>query len=403
MKSSTSLGCLLVVLSPLQIFGLGIRLADQDAQATARGNAFAATADNPSAVYYNPAGITQLEGHHFSLGGYGITYESRYTSATGQVSTKNKPQFLPQLYYVFSPKENPLSFGLGVYAPYGLGLEWPETSGFRTIAIQGRITYLTINPVVAWQLHPTLSLAAGPTINYAETDLRQGLAIPGDQLRFKGDDSDVGFNAGLRWQPHVQHSFGVSYRSASTMNFSGSSQVSGTSFLGLDGSSAANARFPFPQNVVVGWSYRPTPAWNLEFNVDWTDWKRLTVVTLNQPGQPLSSVPLPFNWRSSFFYEFGATHFFGQGWQASAGYIYSENSVPEQNFSPLIPDSDRHIFSVGIGRQLKRVRWDAGYQFAYGPPRTVSGSTPSPFSGQSANGRYEFISHALALSIGYGF
>ena len=40
----------------------GFRLPDQDAFATARGEAFVATADNPSAIYYNPAGITQIRG-----------------------------------------------------------------------------------------------------------------------------------------------------------------------------------------------------------------------------------------------------------------------------------------------------------------------------------------------------
>ena len=43
----------------------GFRLPDQDAFATARGEAFAATADNASAIYYNPAGISQLEGFNF--------------------------------------------------------------------------------------------------------------------------------------------------------------------------------------------------------------------------------------------------------------------------------------------------------------------------------------------------
>lgn len=42
----------------MNAFANGFRLADQDAFATARGEAFVATADNPSAVYYNPAGIT---------------------------------------------------------------------------------------------------------------------------------------------------------------------------------------------------------------------------------------------------------------------------------------------------------------------------------------------------------
>jgi long-chain fatty acid transport protein len=46
-------------------FADGFRLPDQDAFATARGEAFAATADNASAIYYNPAGITQLEGWNF--------------------------------------------------------------------------------------------------------------------------------------------------------------------------------------------------------------------------------------------------------------------------------------------------------------------------------------------------
>ncbi len=46
----------------------GFGLPDQDAFATARGEAFVATADNPSAIYYNPAGITQLTGDNFRGG-----------------------------------------------------------------------------------------------------------------------------------------------------------------------------------------------------------------------------------------------------------------------------------------------------------------------------------------------
>jgi len=60
--------------SPLSVFGLGIRIADQDPATKVRGNAFTATADNPSAIYYNPAGITQLEGNNVSVG-VGRKYE----------------------------------------------------------------------------------------------------------------------------------------------------------------------------------------------------------------------------------------------------------------------------------------------------------------------------------------
>src|SRR4029077_14815220 len=57
----------------------GMRLASQDGFASARGEAFAATADNPSALYYNPAGITQLEGNNLRAGIYGIYLDPTFT------------------------------------------------------------------------------------------------------------------------------------------------------------------------------------------------------------------------------------------------------------------------------------------------------------------------------------
>ena len=57
----------------------GFRLADQDAFATARGEAFVATADNPSAIYYNPAGIAQLKGNNLRGGVYGIYLDPSFT------------------------------------------------------------------------------------------------------------------------------------------------------------------------------------------------------------------------------------------------------------------------------------------------------------------------------------
>jgi long-chain fatty acid transport protein len=57
----------------------GFGLADQDAFATARGEAFVATADNPSAIYYNPAGITQLEGNDLRGGFMESIYDPSFS------------------------------------------------------------------------------------------------------------------------------------------------------------------------------------------------------------------------------------------------------------------------------------------------------------------------------------
>jgi thiamine monophosphate synthase len=44
------------------------RIQGQGAAASAMGNAFAAQADDPSALHYNPAGMTQLQGSQLMAG-----------------------------------------------------------------------------------------------------------------------------------------------------------------------------------------------------------------------------------------------------------------------------------------------------------------------------------------------
>jgi long-chain fatty acid transport protein len=388
-------------------FALGVRIADQDPFATARGNAFAATADNPSAIYYNPAGITQLEGLQARVGVYSISLNSDFERGGFSQETVNDWAFVPQLFCTYTPKDWPVSFGLGVYAPYGLSNEWPDDSPFRTLATRGEIIYSTVQPVIAWKACENFSIAAGPTFNTAEAELSRGIIPfplnPGDQFRFRGkDDLDIGFTVGAMLTLGEKHSFGVTYRSETEMEFEGRSRTKGADAFGVPSfSQRANATFQFPQNVVVGYSFRPTPDWNIEFNLDWTDWDSLDTVVLQQAvtGPQL----LPFKWKSSFFYELGVTRKFQDGWRVSGGYIFSENSVPDRTFNPVVPDSDRHIWSLGVGRDYEHWRWDFAYQLAWGPQRNVTASTPNPLTGESADGRYEFLSHALTFSIGYRF
>jgi len=385
-------------LAPTALYGLGLRVPDQDPKAIARGNAFTATADNPSAVYYNPAGITQSPGHNTSIGVNIVSLGSEREAGGQTLSTSDRVHVLPQLFYTYGFTNAPFALGLGSYSPYGLGMEWPNNTPFRQTTIEGSMTYLTLNPVAAWKPLSTLSVAAGPTLNYGETELRNGKLPFGvfngaDKIRFRGNDTAVGFNAGVLWQPLEQHSFGLTYRSATSMNFSGdvSAYIPGV----VNSVTDASAKIDFPQQVVAGYSYRPTPKWNLEFDVDWTDWDSLNTVYLKPAVGAATAIP--FNYRSSFMYEWGVTRYFENGYSLSGGYMFSENSVPERWFSPGVPDSDRHIFSVGIGKQYNRFRWDAAYQFAYGPSRDISSTTPG------VSGDYTFLSNALAISVGLSF
>src|ERR1051325_6256240 len=211
----------LILLSADRLSAVGYRMPNQDPEGIARGNAFAATADTPAAIYYNPAGITQFEGQQARYGLYVISANTTYKSPSGQKAhTDPMLQAVPQLYYVDSLKNLPISLGLGVYAPYGLSLDWGNSSSFRTLAEKGRLLYACVNPVVGWRVNPKLSIALGPTINYSQASLQRGIGLTSnDQFKFDGSGFGFGLSAGLLWQPCAQWSFGVNYRSPSPVDY----------------------------------------------------------------------------------------------------------------------------------------------------------------------------------------
>lgn len=402
---------------PVAVFANGMRLVSQDAFASARGEAFAATADNASAIHYNPAGITQLEGTQVRAGLYGIFFDPTFrppATAPNSATTyhvKNKFAVAPQFFLTHTPQDSRWSYGVGIYAPFGAGLTWPQDTGFRSVAIESETAYIRFNPVVAVKLSPQWSIAAGATVNYAKTDLAQGLRVStaNNYFRFEGDGWSPGFNLGVLWQPHEKWSFGATFRSSTEVTFEGHTEFERAPVI-VPSTRRAQMDLQFPLTGVAGISYRPTPQWNIEFNADYTDWNSFDTTLIRQESPPFpiqANVPVRLNWRGSWLFGLGATRRFDNGWQASAGYVFNENSVPNANYTPFAADLDRHFVTVGVGKRGSRYEMDVAYQFGYGPAHTVAGSAPSSqpaqFTGQNANGTYEFISHALLVTVGVRF
>ncbi len=385
---------------PSSVFGLGLALPDQDAFATARGNAFVATANDPAAIFYNPAGISQLEGFNVSLGAYGLALSDRYTGPASSIDSKTTWSAVPQFFATYNLPDYHLSFGLGVYSPYGLRMEWPNTAPFLSAGETGQLDYFTGAAMVAYQLLPNLSIAAGPTLNYSEVDLKEVIPFaPGATFvnHFRGRATDAGYTAGLLFQAAEHHFFGLTYRSASEMNYNGHATIPAYPFTGNIG---ASADFHFPETLAFGYSYRPSEKWNFEGDINWTDWSGLKNVPL-EPSPPLPAADgLAFNWKPSWMLDLGVTRYLGNDWRISGGWMYSENSVPDGNFNPLVPDSDRYLFSVGVGKKCGKFSWDAAYQLGWGPSRSVGSDATA---GGAPDGKYEFISHALTINCGYHF
>jgi long-chain fatty acid transport protein len=400
----------------------GFGLADQDAFATGRGDAMVATADNASAIFYNPAGIAQLTNNNFRGGLNSVYYQPSFEPPSGQPNSGRTYYssanfaYLPQLFYSYSAKGAPLSCGLGIYAPYGGNMSWPEDTGFRSVAISGSLKYITINPVVAIRLLPSLSVGGGAMINYGDISMYQGLkknATPlTNYFNFTGDGWSVGYNAGILWQPHPMISFGATFRSSARLNFQGATDFEQQPILSK-ASRTANAEFTFPLTTVCGVSFRPTSKWNLEFDANYTGWDSFGTVTIQQqtpvpyPLNKSGKIPVNLDWQGSWMYQFGATRYFENGWHVSGGYVFNKNSVPNAYYTPLAADLNRNFFSLGTGFSGKRFDFDIAYQLGCAFKHDVSGSTPSStpgqFAGQTADGRYGFSSQAIIATVGMHF
>ena len=333
------LAVLISGVSAWKVSANGFGLPDQDAFATARGEAFVATADNASAIYYNPAGIAQLTNSNFRGGVYGIYLQPSYrppnTAANAGHTYYSSDNFaaIPQFFYTYKCTGAPFSFGLGVYAPYGGKTSWPQDTGFNTVATGGSLQYLTINPVVALKILPSLSVGGGVMVNYAKISMSQGIlphpSHSTNYYKFICDVWSVGYNAGILWQPHEKISFGATFRSSTSMKFQGNTDFELQPHpYPAPAHRNAEADFTFPLTTVFGVSYRPTPKWNLEIDANYTDWRSFGTTTIEQSSPPVNhpfqqNIPVHLDWQESWMYEFGVTRYFDNGWHVSGGYVFN--------------------------------------------------------------------------------
>ena len=385
-------------------WALGFRNPDQGARATGQGEAFVAQADDASAIYYNPAGLTLGTGTASTSGGYFNFSGTKFHSPAGTLKN-TATSFLPHFYFAtdFGKAASPWRVGLGLNVPYGNATDWGNTGPFRYLVTKSSLAVFNIAPSVAYRVNDHLSLGADLNVYYGETVLQRKVAIPvpgvpDADFHFRGDGTALGATVGALYKFNDRHTVGAVYRSPFTINFAGTAKLKDLVPLASSGPSAVESAINFPQSVAVGYAYRPIPKLKLEADIEWTNWESLNVVRLHS-GNPNfdaktnpTQAALPFNWQDSFCYEFGAQYELAAHWTARAGYIFSENSVPDSTFSPTLPDGDRHVLSAGLGWGGKRMQIDVVYQFSLTADRTVTGS---PIG---CNGKWTSDGHAIMFT-----
>ena len=275
------------------------RVYGQGAAASGMGNAFAAQADNPSALHYNPAGMTQLRGIQIMGGGTLVGGTTDFRGPSGISATGDHDGAFawpgPGHGYITANLQglgvsalDKLTIGVGVTTPFGSVMRWPDDNPFRALTTFTALPLFDIKPTLAYQLHPDLSIGAGADIytfasffgeGHAELQSISpgGLAPTGSKLEFNGKGTAPGFNVGALYtalrngegQPVAN--LAVVYRSQATLHLDGAFSVNGMKI------QDATTTLVLPQVITGGialWPVRNTEReWKVELNVDYVGWK----------------------------------------------------------------------------------------------------------------------------------
>jgi long-chain fatty acid transport protein len=388
---------ILLVASPA--YPSGFQLMSQGARAAGMGLAFSAVADDPTAVFYNPAGLSWQDTTEVSIGG---SLVSRLTGEfqgsnpyPGPVTEHEQKQsfFLPTVYANIPVIANKINVGFGVYAPYGLGFRWQNAEVFtgtpgsspvstsesfsgRFVAQNTFIETLDLNPVASFRVLPELALAVGLDFRFSKVMLEQNQAainpftnsiVDVAHVKLNSDLTDNhgwGFNAGLMFKPVDTISVGVGYHSHITVDYSGTAtfkqRPSGNAALDAivaselpAGSESATTTIKFPANLNLGIAVRPMPALTIAAQADWTEWstfKSLDIVF----ADPALSIHRQNDWKDAWAYRGGVEYKVTTEMAVRAGYYYDKTPQPAADVGPLLADSTRDAFTFGFGYNTER-------------------------------------------------
>ena len=359
---------------PLYVFGNGFYIYEQGAKAVGMGGAFTAQADDPSAIFYNPAGISQLKGTQVMFGVSPIMPSASFESDSGRKWHAEDHTWIIPHFYATHKLTDKVSFGIGSYSNFGLGTEWPEDfeGRFTTGAGKAFIKTMTVSPIVSFEPIKGLSFGAGPAYRYLDISLRNRVAAgpsartnPAQtaMLRLTGDDWDWGYVLGVRYQITPSLSAGASYLSEMRHDLhSGKARLNlaanGASVTGYP--QGAAAKITLPATATFGFAYKLS-AFTLEADAQWTEWSSYRKLAVELDGG--RTMESPKNWHNTWTLRFGGQYALNKYLDLRAGIVWDETSIPRETLDPLVPSGNRWLYCAGLGINLGNLTFDVAYNY----------------------------------------
>jgi len=409
------------------------------------GVGVAGQSEDPALVYLNPAALTKIPDTQASMGMTLFNSHATYEPDSGSSSKlRSITGAAPNLAMTHRFLDGKLGIGLAAEAPYGLESHWDGSSALGFLATNSKLHMVDITPAASYQITPMVSAGAGADyFNAFDASLEKNInsfdangslflsdptdfsqpPIPGSPnavSKLSGTGEAWGFHTGVLVEPNSHHSFGLVYHSKVNMHINGTASLSNLSgnmaalFGGSSYETAAYTNFVVPQNVQMGYAYKPTDQWILEADAAWYDWysnrdQNVRFAESNPARLAALSVgnPQPVLRRDAWSLGTGANYKVSEKLQLRSGFIYVPYATPESTFSPSIVDLSRYGLALGTGIGLTpSVVLDLAYTAVFYHNRHISNDVGTNTTGDPAynpDGTFKAFANIFAANITYRF
>lgn len=340
MKRHSGIMLALTAILPMSAAGAG--LAAHEQSTSALGSAMAGSAaftEDASGQWYNPALTGIPAGSVVSLNSQLSFLESRFTDETGGGGDNRESvgRTLNSFYFSDAVGDR-LGLGLALNHPFAVERRYDDPWGGSSYALETRLGSLNVNPSLSWQISDRLRLGVGVSYQKIDMELRNSV------YTLDVDDTGMGWNAGLLFEPVPGHRLGLAWRSQVNYEFEGELRPA-----------SGGQRFPvrsvFDTPGTVSGSYAGdlTGQTRLLLSVSMTEWQQVQQLVIERTDASGSLVE-DLGWDNAVMASAGVHHRTANGVMLRAGYAHETSSQDkEEERAPLAPDADRHWLSVGAG------------------------------------------------------
>ena len=356
----------------------GFYIQEQSVQAL--GAAFSGGVTNlndPSTIFFNPAGMTKLRGTQMQAGVNLLVPEARVrdTGSTapaaalgvvgGASGNPYDPTPVPNGFITHQINDRVWA-GIGITAPFGLGSDYGDTWFGRFDSTKTELQIIDIQPTVAYKINDVASLALGINFQHSDADLRSRVLIGAAteaNNKLTGKDWGFGYSIGMQFKPTPATTVGLNYKSEVHHDMDGKIVISA-----LPGASAGSiataaaltsngsAKLTTPDHATFGISHKINDRWTVQGQTTWFGWNNFDNISAFRDSGALAS-RVEQNYQTTWAYALGAEYIASDAWTLRGGLQFDETPTTNTYRSSRTPDGDRIWLSAGATYNLNQT-WD---------------------------------------------